>query len=220
MPGYEGWVDNTDPVGAFDPWGNFYSLVLAYQFYYDKTGGHKANDGWVEDRGADRLLRHRPQRAVDVPEELVVVGECVHRADHAVLDDVAVGAPHEHVRIADLDDLVVAFDRCRVGDRAGAVGHPADAQLVVAVVGVVVPIAERDRAEDPVLLQRAEVDVDGLGDGQGRIRRDLDVGVERGDRPALVGPRCGGREGDQPEGDEDGQGGSGTHRQPVYCQFQ
>jgi hypothetical protein len=45
VPGYEGWVDNTDPVGAFDPWGNFYSLVLSYQFYYDKTGGHKFNNG-------------------------------------------------------------------------------------------------------------------------------------------------------------------------------
>jgi hypothetical protein len=33
VPGYEGWVDATDPVGAFDPWGNFYSLVLSYQFY-------------------------------------------------------------------------------------------------------------------------------------------------------------------------------------------
>ncbi len=21
VPGYEGWTDNTDPVGAFDPWG-------------------------------------------------------------------------------------------------------------------------------------------------------------------------------------------------------
>ena len=45
VPGYEGWVDNTDPVGAFDPWGNFYSLVLSYQFYYDKTGGHKFDNG-------------------------------------------------------------------------------------------------------------------------------------------------------------------------------
>src|SRR6266540_7397279 len=23
IPGYEGWTDNSDPVGAFDPWGNF-----------------------------------------------------------------------------------------------------------------------------------------------------------------------------------------------------
>jgi len=27
VPGYEGSVDNTDPVGAFDPWGNFYSAL-------------------------------------------------------------------------------------------------------------------------------------------------------------------------------------------------
>jgi hypothetical protein len=45
VPGYEGWTDNTDPVGAFDPWGNFYSLVLPYQFYYDKSGGHKFDNG-------------------------------------------------------------------------------------------------------------------------------------------------------------------------------
>jgi len=45
VPGYEGWTDNTDPVGAFDPWGNFYSLVLPYQFYYDKSGGHVYNNG-------------------------------------------------------------------------------------------------------------------------------------------------------------------------------
>ena len=45
VPGYEGWTDNTDPVGAFDPWGNFYSLVLPYQFYYDKFGFHKYDNG-------------------------------------------------------------------------------------------------------------------------------------------------------------------------------
>jgi hypothetical protein len=45
VPGYEGWTDNTDPVGAFDPWSNFYSLVLAYNFYYDKAGGHKYDNG-------------------------------------------------------------------------------------------------------------------------------------------------------------------------------
>jgi hypothetical protein len=45
VPGYEGWTDNTDPVGAFDPWSNFYSLVLAYNFYYDKNGGHVYNNG-------------------------------------------------------------------------------------------------------------------------------------------------------------------------------
>jgi hypothetical protein len=45
VPGYEGWTDNTDPVGAFDPWGNFYSLVLPYQFYYDKFGFHRFDNG-------------------------------------------------------------------------------------------------------------------------------------------------------------------------------
>ena len=40
VPGYEGWTDNTDPVGAFDRWGNFYSLVLPYQFAYTAGGDH------------------------------------------------------------------------------------------------------------------------------------------------------------------------------------
>jgi hypothetical protein len=45
VPGYEGWTDNTDPVGAFDPWGNFYSLILPYQFYYGNSGAHKFDNG-------------------------------------------------------------------------------------------------------------------------------------------------------------------------------
>jgi hypothetical protein len=45
VPGYEGWTDNTDPVGAFDPWGNFYSLLLPYNFYYDKFGFHRFDNG-------------------------------------------------------------------------------------------------------------------------------------------------------------------------------
>jgi hypothetical protein len=45
VPGYEGWTDNTDPVGAFDPWGNFYSLLLPYVFVYSKSGGHVFNNG-------------------------------------------------------------------------------------------------------------------------------------------------------------------------------
>ena len=40
VPGYEGWTDNTDPVGAFDQYGNFYSLVLPYQFFYNADGSH------------------------------------------------------------------------------------------------------------------------------------------------------------------------------------
>jgi hypothetical protein len=40
VPGYEGWTDNTDPVGAFDAYGNYYEATLPYQFFYD-SGGHK-----------------------------------------------------------------------------------------------------------------------------------------------------------------------------------
>lgn len=47
IPGYEGWTDNTDPVGAFDPWGNYYAFVLPYQFAYNADGSHdfKINPG-------------------------------------------------------------------------------------------------------------------------------------------------------------------------------
>jgi hypothetical protein len=45
IPGYEGWTDNTDPVGAFDPWGNYYEAILPYQFYYDKSGFKKYEPG-------------------------------------------------------------------------------------------------------------------------------------------------------------------------------
>jgi hypothetical protein len=45
VPGYEGWTDNTDPVGAFDPFGNFYSLLLPYNFYSDKFGVHRFDNG-------------------------------------------------------------------------------------------------------------------------------------------------------------------------------
>jgi hypothetical protein len=41
IPGYEGWTDNSDPVGAFDPWGNFYAVVLPYMFSYLPTGQHQ-----------------------------------------------------------------------------------------------------------------------------------------------------------------------------------
>ena len=40
IPGYEGWTDNTDPVGAFDTYGNFYELILPYQFFYNSDGSH------------------------------------------------------------------------------------------------------------------------------------------------------------------------------------
>jgi len=45
VPGYEGWTDNTDPIGAFDGYGNYYNFVLAYQFYYNPDGSHNFNMG-------------------------------------------------------------------------------------------------------------------------------------------------------------------------------
>jgi hypothetical protein len=45
IPGYEGWTDNTDPVGAFDGFGNYYEFVLAYQFFYNSDGSHNFNIG-------------------------------------------------------------------------------------------------------------------------------------------------------------------------------
>ncbi|WP_031068484.1 sialidase family protein [Streptomyces sp. NRRL WC-3742] len=49
IPGYEGWTDNTDPVGAFDTWGNYYSLLLPYQFSYDPDGSHDFNPGTAQE---------------------------------------------------------------------------------------------------------------------------------------------------------------------------
>jgi hypothetical protein len=47
IPGYEGWTDNSDPVGAFDPWGNFYAVVLPYMFSYGADGEHSFLSGTV-----------------------------------------------------------------------------------------------------------------------------------------------------------------------------
>jgi hypothetical protein len=40
IPGYEGWTDVTDPIGAFDSYGNYYALLLPYEFYYNSDGSH------------------------------------------------------------------------------------------------------------------------------------------------------------------------------------
>jgi len=45
IPGYEGWTDNTDPVGAFDTYGNFWFFDLAYQFFYRNDGSHNFTVG-------------------------------------------------------------------------------------------------------------------------------------------------------------------------------
>ena len=45
IPGYEGWTDNTDPVGAFDGFGNYYELILPYMFFYNKDTTHNFTVG-------------------------------------------------------------------------------------------------------------------------------------------------------------------------------
>lgn len=45
IPGYEGWTDNTDPVGAFDGYGNYYEFLLPYQFYYNPDGSQNFKIG-------------------------------------------------------------------------------------------------------------------------------------------------------------------------------
>jgi hypothetical protein len=45
IPGYEGWTDNTDPVGAFDGYGNYYAFNLPYQFFYNADGSHNFTVG-------------------------------------------------------------------------------------------------------------------------------------------------------------------------------
>jgi hypothetical protein len=40
IPGYEGWTDATDPIGAFDSFGNYYELILPYEFFYNNDGSH------------------------------------------------------------------------------------------------------------------------------------------------------------------------------------
>jgi hypothetical protein len=45
IPGYEGWTDNTDPVGSFDAFGNYYQLQLPYQFFYNADGSHNFTVG-------------------------------------------------------------------------------------------------------------------------------------------------------------------------------
>jgi hypothetical protein len=45
IPGYEGWTDNTDPVGAFDGFGNYYEFILPYEFFYNADGTHNFTVG-------------------------------------------------------------------------------------------------------------------------------------------------------------------------------
>jgi hypothetical protein len=73
IPGYEGWTDNTDPIGAFDSSGNFYTLILGYEFYYNSDGSHnfktnqniEPNPGVAAETIAISVRKHGATRADD-----------------------------------------------------------------------------------------------------------------------------------------------------------
>ena len=71
IPGYEGWTDNTDPVGAFDGYGNYYELILPYQFFYNADGTHN--------------VQINPTREPNPahPAEVISVAVCKHGATAA-----------------------------------------------------------------------------------------------------------------------------------------
>ena len=91
IPGYEGWTDNTDPVGAFDPYGNYYEAILPYQFYYDK-GGHKKYEVGNEPNPA--VVNEAVSIAVR-PHGATAVGDWITthngRPDHVFTTDAGLG---------------------------------------------------------------------------------------------------------------------------------
>src|SRR5207245_5249741 len=137
-------------------------------------------------RRGDRFLRHRPAAAVDVPVQLVMVGKGVHHAAVPVGDDIALRAAHGRVGVAYLDRVVVGIAGELVRNWLRTVRHRFEVEAVMPRVAAVVAGLDWDRAEDAVLLQWTEIDSDVLGDGERRVRRDLDVRVEGVDDPALV----------------------------------
>ncbi|TMD39411.1 MAG: exo-alpha-sialidase [Chloroflexi bacterium] len=71
VPGYEGFTDNTDPVGAFDAWGNYYQALLPYQFFYAASGykkyepGNEPNPGIPNEAVAVAVRKHGASGAND-----------------------------------------------------------------------------------------------------------------------------------------------------------
>ncbi len=51
LPGYEEWMDTTDPVVAFDSSGNLYALVLPFNFVIEPSGDHNWDVGHVNPDG-------------------------------------------------------------------------------------------------------------------------------------------------------------------------
>ncbi len=47
LPGYDDWMDTTDPTVAFDSQGNLYALVLPFNFVIEPSGSHNWDVGHV-----------------------------------------------------------------------------------------------------------------------------------------------------------------------------
>lgn len=47
LPGYDAWMDTTDPTVAFDSQGNLYTLVLPFNFVIEPSGDHNWDVGHV-----------------------------------------------------------------------------------------------------------------------------------------------------------------------------
>ncbi len=51
LPGYDQWMDTTDPTIAFDSAGNLYALVLPFNFVIEPSGDHNWDIGHVSPEG-------------------------------------------------------------------------------------------------------------------------------------------------------------------------
>jgi hypothetical protein len=56
LPGYEDWMDTTDPVVAFDSEGNLYALVLPFNFVIEPSGDHNWDIGHVNPKGLNDAI--------------------------------------------------------------------------------------------------------------------------------------------------------------------
>ncbi len=53
LPGYDEWMDTTDPTVAFDSDGNLYALVLPFNFVIEPSGSHNWDVGHVSPKGVN-----------------------------------------------------------------------------------------------------------------------------------------------------------------------
>jgi len=56
LPGYQQWMDTTDPVVAFDSQGNLYALVLPFNFVIEPSGDHNWDVGHVNPAGLNDAI--------------------------------------------------------------------------------------------------------------------------------------------------------------------